>query len=311
MYNFPSWDSYPSIFNLGHRAIRDLLIGPVLVQEKVDGSQFSFGVCPLTGELVFRSKGAQFMELSPEAMFAKGVEAIREIKHLLHPGWTYRGEYLRKPHHNALAYDRVPTRHVILFDINTGLQSFLPYEEVTQEALRLGLEVVPLLMTGIPSMEDIQAFLTKISVLGGQTIEGVVLKPVNYDKFGEDKKVLMGKYVSEAFKEVHKAEWKKSNPTSGDAVEIIAAKYKTPARWLKAVQHLREAGQIEDSPRDIGKLMKEVPEDILKECESEIKEALFNYAWPHIKRIVTHGLPEFYKAELLKKQFEGGNDNAE
>lgn len=39
-----SWHSYPSIYNLGHRYIADLLTVPVIVEEKIDGSQFSFGL---------------------------------------------------------------------------------------------------------------------------------------------------------------------------------------------------------------------------------------------------------------------------
>ena len=39
-----SWNSYPSIFNLGHKAIQNLLTVDVNVEEKVDGSQFSFGL---------------------------------------------------------------------------------------------------------------------------------------------------------------------------------------------------------------------------------------------------------------------------
>jgi hypothetical protein len=51
-----SWHSYPSIYNLGHRALTDLFSGGlVLVQEKVDGSQFSFGL--IDGVVRFRSKG--------------------------------------------------------------------------------------------------------------------------------------------------------------------------------------------------------------------------------------------------------------
>ena len=36
--------SYPKIYSLGHAAILDLLDGRVIVEEKVDGSQFSFGL---------------------------------------------------------------------------------------------------------------------------------------------------------------------------------------------------------------------------------------------------------------------------
>lgn len=40
-----SFHSYPAVFNLGHKAIESLLTsGPVIVEEKIDGSQFSFGV---------------------------------------------------------------------------------------------------------------------------------------------------------------------------------------------------------------------------------------------------------------------------
>ncbi len=34
-----SWHSYPSIYALGHRAVKEILTTPVLVQEKMDISQ--------------------------------------------------------------------------------------------------------------------------------------------------------------------------------------------------------------------------------------------------------------------------------
>ena len=36
--------SYPKIFNVGNNYIPNLLVGRVEVTEKIDGSQFSFGV---------------------------------------------------------------------------------------------------------------------------------------------------------------------------------------------------------------------------------------------------------------------------
>lgn len=120
----------------------------------------------------------------------------------------------------------------------------------------------------------------------------------------------MGKFVSESFKEIHAGEWRKENPTPSDIVDQIAADLKTPARWNKAIQHLAETGKLEGSPRDIGALIKEVPADIEKECVDEIKERLFRFAWPHIRRRVTAGLPEWYKDQLLRRQFESGEDSA-
>lgn len=295
---------YSSIYNLGHAALSDLLKNPVYVQEKVDGSQFGF--CKTeTGELLIRSKGAIMHIDAPEGMFNAAAQTIKEIASLLTPGWKYRAEYLAKPTHNALHYSRIPNKHLILFDIDKGDQSYLPYEEVVKEAERLGLEVVPLLHTGlIKDISEFRSFLDKESVLGGQKIEGVVIKPVGYALYGKDKKVLMGKFVSEAFKEVHSQSWKDSNPSQNDILQKLGLEYQTAARWHKAVIHLKERGLITDDPRDIGLLMKEVGADIEKECLDEIKEKLLTWALPHIKRAASRGLPEWYKNELLKKQFE-------
>lgn len=294
---------YPSIFNMGHRAVADLLKGPVIVQEKVDGSQFSFAL--VNGELICSSKGAVLNIEAPEKMFKAAVDTVKELKPLLHEGWTYRGEYLAKPKHNALAYERVPLKHIILFDINDVQEGYLPYALVQTAGEILGLEVVPLIHAGmVDNIELFRSFLQRTSILGGQKIEGVVVKPINYDQYGQDKKCLMGKFVSEEFKEVHSGEWKKSNPTTSDIIGLLSTEYASPARWQKAVLHLRERGLITDAPQDIPLLFKEVNSDIVKECEAEIKEKLFKYAWSHISRSATRGLPEWYKEQLLKRQFE-------
>ena len=314
-----SFHTYPSIFNIGHKAISALLKGQVTVEEKIDGSQFSFGLFVTTGdngtisetgggpllELKVRSKGAVMHPDAPEKMFTKAVETVKAIQDQLHVGWTYRGEYLRSPKHNALAYDRVPKGHIIIFDINIGEEAYLSYEDKRDEAERLGLEVVPRLFQGtIENIEDFRGFLSTTSVLGGQQIEGVVVKPLNYDLFGRDHKCLMGKFVSESYKEVHSQAWKSDNPTNKDVLEILGATYGTQARWAKAVQHLREAGKIEDDPRDIGLLMREIPADVEKECAEEIKEKLYQWAWPHVRRMLTRGVPAWYKDLLLRGAFE-------
>jgi len=87
-------------------------------------------------------------------------------------------------------------------------------------------------------------------------------------------------------------------------VERLIDTLRTPARWNKAVQHLRERGEIEDSPRDIGKLMKEAQADVEKECMELIAEKLAEWAMPQIRRGVVRGLPEWYKDQLVARQFE-------
>lgn len=296
---FESWHSYPSIFALGHRYVADLLKEPVLVEEKIDGSQFSFGL--FEDGIRCRSKGAQLNIIAPEKMFQKAVDWVKTLP--LHEGWTYRAEYVAKPKHNVLVYDRVPEKNIIIFDINTGHEAYMAYSAKQEEASRIGLEVVPHLYGGmIEDVSIIRGLLDTISCLGGQKIEGVVIK--NYSRYGQDKKVLMGKFVSEKYKEVHQREWKDGNPRQKDIVNRIIEKYKTPARWQKALQHLREDGKIEDSPRDIGLLIKEVWPDIEKECKMEIMEELYKWAENHLRRGVIGGLPEWYKQVLMEKQFE-------
>jgi hypothetical protein len=296
-----SWHSYPSIYNLGHRALNTLLEGPVSIEEKVDGSQFSFG--KFGDEILVRSKGREFSVYGPDKMFTLACEQVLKVSSLLKTGWTYRAEYLQKPKHNSLAYDRTPVNNLIIFDIETDDSNFLTLEQRAEEAKRLGFESIPVLYYGqfIGGINEIHKYLDTISCLGGQKIEGVVIK--NYEQFGPDKKVLMGKYVSEAFKEVHNKNWKDQNPHQNDIILRLIEQYRTPARWNKSIQHLKERGELTNTPKDIGPLFKEVNEDVLKECKEEIMEELFKWAWKNISRGLARGLPEYYKEKLLSEQF--------
>jgi hypothetical protein len=309
-----SWHSYPSSYNIGHRVLRDFFDHEIVVEEKVDGSQFSFGKFPIinpdTGddlgdEIRVRSKGAVFPIDAPPKMFKAATDTVLRLAPLLTLGYTYRGEFLSKPKHNSLAYNRTPLGHIILFDVCREEEDYLSYEEKAAEALRLGLECVPKLFEGkIESPVPLRDFFQLESVLGGQKIEGVVCKPKARNVFGTDKKLLLGKFVSEAFKEVHSKTWGEANPTQQDFLLKLIDSYTTPARWNKAVFRLRDEGVLEDSPKDIGKLIASIPGDIKKECEEELKEKLFAHFWPQIRRGVVRGFPEFYKQTLLEKQFE-------
>lgn len=295
--------SYSSPLNLGHAGLAEFWTGdPVLVQEKIDGSQISFRL--EDGEVIFRSRGRMIEKSAPD-MFHLGVEAIEKIHAAigLRDGWTYRGEYLQKPKHNTISYARVPKNNVIIYDIDGGDQFYLPWEIVLDECEnRLGIEAVPVydVVTASPPLEYFDKLLERDSVLGGAKIEGVVLK--NYLAYGRDKKVLMAKYVSSAFKEKHGKDWKDRHPSRQDVVELLIGEFATEARWQKAVQHLREAGAVEGSPKDIGLLLREVGTDILKDSEDEIKARLFKHFWPQIQRGITRGLPEWYKRKLAEEQ---------
>lgn len=295
---------YPKVWNVGHPAVRDLFIGEVTVQEKVDGSQFTFGL--IGGRLLLRSKGAEIHGVEAADKLFEGAArtalALAEAGKLVE-GWQYRGEALCRPKHNTLAYGRAPKGNVILFDVDTGLEARVSDPAVLLAiADALDMECVPTLHVGpVESLEALKAFLDRESCLGGPKVEGVVVK--NYSKWGEDGKMLMGKIVSDDFRESHKREWVRSNPGREDILERLKAAYRTERRWEKAIQHAAEAGTLESSPRDIGPLLKAIPQDVEEECRQEIADALFAAFWPDIRRGITAGFPEFYKARLAAQQF--------
>lgn len=298
----PRISSYSDIFTMGHKALAELFSSEVVVEEKIDGSQISFG--RVNGELLMRSKGKQLVILAPEKMFAKAVDAVAQIFHMLPEGVTFRGEYLQSPKHNTLAYERVPNNHIVIFDVDKGNQDYASPAEKYVFAQQLGFETVPHLFTGkIESVEQIKALVPAASMLGGAQPEGVVIK--NYARFGQDKKILMGKYVRPEFQEAHATGWKKTNPVQTDIIDALIASYKTEARWEKAVQHLRDAGKLEQSPKDIAALLNEVEADIEKECIDEIKAKLWSWAWHKIARGAKAGLPEWYKNRLLENAVGG------
>ena len=294
--------SYSKVYNLGHREVLDVLKGDVVVQEKVDGSQFSFGV--RDGVLFIRSKGAEIIPEAPPELFRAATETVLTLREgdSLVEGWTYRAEAFQKSKHNTLAYDRVPTGSVILFDIDTGDQSYMTPSELTKAAGNLGLESVRLLYEGPGdgvTLDHIGSWMYELSNLGGSTIEGIVIK--NYALFDGRGKTLMGKHVSEKFKEQNKANGKVTR--GKDIQEEIGQRYRSEPRWAKAVQHLREAGTLTDSPKDIGPLIIEIQRDVEDEELDAIKDRLWEWARRGAVRKWTAGFPEWYKQQLLEKQF--------
>ena len=301
---------YSKIYQLGHPDIRDLFNDPVLIEEKVDGSQFSFGF--VEGELQFKSKNKM---VYPEdaGMFKQAVEAITDLhksSNCLVPEYVYRGEYLQKEKHNCLEYGRLPRFHVIIFDVMTGIETYMPYDQKVEHCKSIGFDYVPRFT--VDEVHDLDAFMALLdneSCLGKAKIEGVVIK--NYTRFNRAGKPMMGKYVSEEYKENQKIAWKSgdnpagSNQTKQDIIELLGHRYRTEARWRKGVQRARDDGWLEHSPRDIGGLLKSIKRDVKGECESEIKDYLFKHFWPQIERKLTVGFPEFYKQMLLEDQFNG------
>jgi hypothetical protein len=297
--------SFPKIMQLGLKPVQSIFQDEVEITEKLDGSQFACGL--VDGELKFRSKGCEIFDGQVQDLFIPVVEYIKSIKHLLHNNVFLYGETFKKPKHNTLCYDTIPTHHFALFGVyDLTMDHWYGYEGIISIARAIDIDVVPLLFKGKIASDCtiknvLEEFLDRTSYLGGAKVEGVVIK--NYSRqmcIAKDiyTPFMAAKYVSESFKEVHRGRWNSEERPSGKW-ESFCATYNSTARWDKAVIHLQERGLLTDSPKDIGLLLREINNDI----ENEEKNIICNFLWNiHKKELLsaaTKGLAEYYKQRLI------------
>lgn len=296
--------AFPKILHIGDKQILDLFEGEVEITEKLDGSQFSFG--KIDGVVVTRSKGREFEE--PDKLFRPVWEYVHSIEDRLPEGIWFYGETLGTPRHSTLAYDRTPKNFFAMFGVYVSeTHEYLNYDSIKEWSDKLDVDPVPLLFRGEISQSAILDMVEDtVSYLGGQKIEGVVVKAYkNWLFLGQiPLSVMSGKYVTEAFKEVHQKDWSKLNTGKGK-FDVLKENYRTEARWNKAVQHLRDNGELTGTPKDIGLLLKEVYVDLDTEEQENIKEQLYSIYKSDIMKYATFGLAQWYKEQLLEGKING------
>ena len=285
---------YPKIHQMYHREVHRMKGHEVVIQEKVDGSQISFG--RKDGKLFVRSKNQMIDIENPVGMFAAAVEVLKDRS--LPDNYVFRGEYLKTPKHGVLDYDRIPDGHIIIYDIefHEGSNHYLDVLAVELMADAYEFEVVPTFWTGVHDNIDthlIDNLMEKQSILGGQLIEGLVFKC--YDVFDSRDKTLMCKFVRPEVREMISGKRGKSRR---DVIEEIGERLATPARFEKAAQHLRDSNMLVGEPKDIGVLMRELNRDF-EEHVDEIKNLLYVNFRKEIIRVANRGFAEWYKQRLL------------
>ncbi len=290
---------YGKVIHVGRPETRRIFEGPVVIEEKIDGSQFSFGV--FDGVLMASSRRRtldidKIVYGSEVGLFFEACKTVISLKDLLVDDWTYRGEVLSKPKHNILCYDRVPRGNIILWEISDS-RGCLDHELKSIEADRLGIEVVPKLFEGhVYDIMQLDCIKETVSILGGENIEGFVVK--NYN--GEFTKA---KWVCEAMREVQGKSKEKNRSDRKNPIDAIAEKYTSANRWQKAVQHLRDENRLSNSYSDIGPLIGEAQKDLHSECADAIKNELFRAFWKEIAKKSTSGLADWYK-DYLSDEFQ-------
>lgn len=303
--------AFPKIFQMNDRHVTSIWDEAIEVTEKLDGSQFVFG--KVEGGFYIRSKGAMIYdrdhfvrEINTSDLFytACAHALILNDRGMIPDGHVFFGETISKPRHNMLTYDSIPQNGIALFGytVNGEPQEYYLLQTAA-EALDVG--IVKLLYHG-PAPEDVNKldwvlnFLDEQSDLGGPNIEGVVIKAYKeYFVGGQLVPIMSAKYVSEAFKEIHRKDWSKEN-TQGGKWGVYKDQFCTKARWNKSIQHLRDEGLLVNEPKDIGILIKEINRDIIEEEQDHIKAFLWAHFSKELLRTATRGFPEFYKQKLLE-----------
>ena len=69
------------------------------------------------------------------------------------------------------------------------------------------------------------------------------------------------------------------------------------------VQHLEEAGKLSHEPKDIGLAVAELRKEIFEEDREDISNRLFREFAEQFYRGAFAGFPEWYKKQLLERQF--------
>jgi hypothetical protein len=291
--------SYPKIWTVGDKNVKDIFLDKVVIQEKIDGSQISFGL--IDGVLNIRSKSNNISIDTPVSMFSKGVDYIKFLykeKSLIN-NIIYRGEYLQKNKHNVLKYNRIPDNHIIVYDVEEVDKGFIyNIDDIEFLCNKVDLEYAPVLFRGIivQDFNFINSLLNTESILGNEKIEGVVIKNY-YRQSVEGYSVMVAKRVSPTFKERHKIDWKIEDK---NIIKKVSDSLKTDALYLKAIQHLRDDGKLTDSVKDISNLITELKNDIKVENESYISSILFKHFIDDIIRMTIKDFPLWYKDYLFK-----------
>lgn len=292
--------SYGKVLTIGAAMTENALSGEVVIQEKVDGSLFGFGVTD-DDQLTVRSKGKVMDIDGPDAMFLKAVDYVKSIKQelLSYPrnDIYFYCEYLQKPKHNVLSYEKIPQNHLVLFDALVG-GKWADRAQLLKFGELWSIDVIPELYRGEATPDTIKSLLGTQSFLGKEIIEGVVIKNYNQNfMLGGQIFTLFTKYVREEFKERHVVEWRDKKPR-GQLDEYLKA-FKSEARWQKAIIHAKELGKLQNAPQDIGMLLEMIQRDVEEEEKENIKDFLYKCFIKDILRSSTKDFPMWYKDQLL------------
>lgn len=251
---------YPKIRRVGHEKTKGILDDPtdfVVIQEKVDGSNFRFWL--EDGEIRFGSRRVDYVD---EKNYEEWAKAIEYIKSKVNPedlreDFIYVGEFIR-PHTVQYDFDSAPP--FVGFDIlNRWTGDVVHYLISYAEFDSLGLPFVNTYFVGEAGLITdvlIEELKKKKSAYGAEVQEGVVLK--NYSRN------IFAKSVNPEFLEDFKKKFRDKVKPKMTAEAKVVERFITPARVNKIITRIYEdKGSV--SAENIPQILRDTVNDMLEE----------------------------------------------
>lgn len=258
--------SYPKIRHTDLVKLAEMdHVGNFYIQEKVDGSQFSF--YKIDGRLHYHTKNTELSSCDiNNKQFGKTISEINSRIDLVKPHHIYRGEALRGRKQNKLCYDNEPLGNFVLFDIETV--SGNRYDSLSQEVVSTHAEYLNVAYPGYTIIENIQYFedvKPEKSFLGGP-LEGYVIKSYDWNQLSA------WKIVNKEFEESVKPLKKHTN-----IINDLQERYSCTGRFEKVISTMKNRG-VELNSSTFGQHLKELFTDFDVEYSTEAKEIVWKWA---------------------------------
>lgn len=265
--------------------------GRLIVQEKIDGSNFTVYRPDEHSPLLFFNKGKPVK--ADQSVWERTCRALSTRAYLFRPGYVYHGEAMRATRSCHIMYKQVPRFYWMCYEIIApGTSVCMTPEEMDEILKDTGIQQARIYYDSKyadeTSPERLDNLFKSINMLPsclGNYAEGFVVKVLQYEKKGK-LVTYRCKYVSDHMRERKPIEGVMAPDCT---VESIGDLFNVPARFRKAVQHLQERGE-EVTPSAVAA---ECDADLLKEYEQEIREMLWNRYWNTIKRTSRADLYKF------------------
>lgn len=303
---------FPKVLGLGQPLLSEIFDDPIDLTSKIDGSQCRIHLTESNVQC-----GSKNVDMADMKMFDLAYQQADRIwKEKV--WWTFGDditlftEFLNKPKHNVLKYDRVPRNNLYLFGaLNDG--KHLKTEELIELANELQIEPPHIIVSQvkIDNPDDLNKYLETESVLGGTKVEGIVIR--NSYKFYPPLLVstmvfadypLVGKLVRDDFKERLNKEWSGKKQREAP-LSKVTTEFLTEARFHKVIQHLADEGKITYEMHNLKSIIPEFYRDLVDEEHDEIVKVAMEEFWRQLKRKCDNVAVQEWKKFLIKKQFNG------